>query len=78
MFVVQKNAMHPVKEITAKLQKQDLDIYEAHQRIDDTIICVQTCHTDIHCTCRYTCRCYSEAKQFAAETDSVEENPRTI
>lgn len=28
-FIVQKNAMHPMKGIAAKLQKRDLDVYDA-------------------------------------------------
>ena len=30
-FVIQKSSLHPMKEIAAKLQKRDLDIYEAYK-----------------------------------------------
>ena len=36
-FIVMKNALYPLKGISAKLQKRELDIYDAYMRIDDTI-----------------------------------------
>ena len=40
-FVVQKSALYPFKGIAAKLQRRELDVYEAYQRIDDTIALIQ-------------------------------------
>ena len=70
-FVVQKNSLHPLKGIAAKLQKRDLDIFEAFQRIDETIACLRTNVEEFHS------RCYVESKLVAEEIGS-EEQPRTV
>ena len=74
-FVVQKNSLHPLKGIAAKLQKRDLDIYEAYQRVDETISCLQSYRTNVD---EFHSRCYAEVKQVAEEISSVEERPRTV
>ena len=74
-FVVQKNSLHPLKGITAKLQKRDLDIYEAYQRVDETISCLQSYRTNVD---EFHSRCYAEVKLVAEEISSVEERPRTM
>ena len=74
-FVVQKNSLHPLKGIAAKLQKRDLDIFEAFQRIDETIACLRGYRTNVE---EFHSRCYVESKLVAEEIGSVEEQPRTV
>ena len=74
-FVVQKNSLHPLKGIAAKLQKRDLDIFEAFQRIDETIACLRGYRTNV---VEFHSRCYVESKLVAEEIGSVEEQPRTV
>ena len=70
-FVVQKNSLHALKGIAVKLQKRDLDIYEAYQRVDETISCLQSYRTNID---EFHSRCYAEVKLVAEEISSVEEH----
>ena len=74
-FVVQKYCLHPLKGIAAKLQKRDLDIYEAYQRVDETVSCLQSYRTNVD---EFHSRCYAEVKLVAKEISSVEERPRTV
>ena len=46
-FLVQKSALYPLKSIAAKLQRRELDMYEAYQRIDDTIALMQQYRNEI-------------------------------
>ena len=68
-FVVQKNCLHPLKGIAAKLQERDLDIYEAYQRVDETISCLQSYRTNVD---EFHSRCYAEVKLVAEEISSVD------
>ena len=74
-FVVQKNSLHPLKGIAAKLQKRDLGIFEAFQRIDETIACLRGYRTNVE---EFHSRCYVESKLVAEEIGSVEEQTRTV
>ena len=69
-FVVQKNSLHPLKGIAAKLQKRDLDIYETYQRVDETISCLQSYRTNVD---EFHSCCYAEVKLVAEEISSVED-----
>ena len=48
-FVVQKSALYPLKSIAAKLQRRELDVYEAYQRIYDTLALIQQYRNEIEC-----------------------------
>ena len=67
-----KNALYPLKGISAKLQKRELDIYDAYMRIDDTISLLQVFREDVD---TFHERVYEEAKQLA---ELIEEKPRTV
>ena len=70
-----KNALYPLKGISAKLQKRELDIYDAYMRIDDTISLLQAFRGDVD---TFHERVYEEAKQLAELIGSIEEKPRTV
>ena len=74
-FVVQKNSLHPLKGIAAKLQKRDLDIFDAFQKIEETIACLRGYRTNVE---EFHSRCYVESKLVAEEIGSVKEQPRTV
>ena len=70
-FIVMKNALYPLKGISAKLQKRELDIYDAYMRIDDTISLLQAFRGDVD---TFHERVYEEAELIG----SIEEKPRTV
>ena len=71
-FVVQKKVcIDPLKGIAAK---RDLDIFEAFQRIEETIACLQGYRTNEE----FHSRCYVESRLVAEEIGSVEEKPKTV
>ena len=72
-FIVMKNALYPLKGISAKLQKRELDIYDAYMRIDYTISLLQAFREDVD-----TFHERVEAKQLAELIGSIEEKPRTV
>ena len=69
-FLVQKSALYPLKGIAAKLQRRELDVYEAYQRIDDTIALIQQYRTEIEV---FHDKVYDEAKELAEDIGSTEE-----
>lgn len=73
-FIVLKNVLHPLKGISAKLQKRDLDIYDAYKWIDDKISYLQAFRGDVD---SFHGTIYEEAKNLADFIDSIEERPRT-
>ena len=70
-----KNALYPLKGISAKLQKRELDIYDAYMMIDDTISLLQAFRGDVD---TFHERVYEEAKQLAELIGSIEEKLRTV
>ena len=61
--------------IFLSLWRSDLDIFEAFQRIDETIACLRGNRTNVE---EFHSRCYVESKLVAEEIGSVEEQPRTV
>ena len=74
-FIVQKNALYPLKGIDAKLQRRELDVYEAYQRIDDTIALIQQYRSEIEV---FHDKVYNEAQELVEDIGSNEEKPRTV
>ena len=74
-FVVQKSALYPLKGIAAKLQRRELDVYEAYQRINDTIALTQQYRNEIEV---FHDKVYDEAKELAEDIGSTKEKPRTV
>ena len=70
-FVVQKNCLHPLKGIAAKLQKRDLDIYEAYQRVDETVSCLQSYRTNVD---EFHSRCYAEVVLCIIQANTIHAN----
>eukprot|EP00731_Ephydatia_muelleri_P001862 Em0001g1862a len=68
-FVVQKSALYPLKGIAAKLQRREMDVYEAYQRIDDTIALIQQYRNEIEV---FHDKVYDEAKELAEDIGSIE------
>ena len=51
-----------------------MDVYQAYERIDGTIACIEGYRNDID---SFHNRCYVEALHLAQEIGAVEEKPRT-
>ena len=72
-FTVLKNSLDYLKGLSAKLQRRDIDVFEAYTMIDNIKSEIQCLRDDIGVEFQ---RWYDEAKQLASYIGTEEEMPR--
>ena len=67
-------ALHPLQGISAKLQKSDLDVYDAYSKIDEQISCIEEAREQINFVWESW---YKDALEMARKVGTEEKRPHT-